>query len=186
MSKENFLKQLQAYKTSFPEERRMKKDFIRFVEESEDYLTRDNVAGHVTASAWITNTAGTRVLLVHHTKIDQWLPPGGHADGVEEGIKVALKEAREETGLHNIKIVTGNIFDIDVHTIEAHGDVPGHQHYNLSFHLNASVDEELKINEESKDIKWVGVNEANAYNGSQSVKRLVLKTKKLKSDEAAS
>ena len=39
------------------------------------------------------------VLMLHHRKLDQWFQPGGHADGDNDVLRVALRETSEETGL---------------------------------------------------------------------------------------
>ena len=39
-----------------------------------------------------------KVLLVHHRKLDKWLPLGGHVELNEEPEQAALREAREESG----------------------------------------------------------------------------------------
>jgi 8-oxo-dGTP pyrophosphatase MutT (NUDIX family) len=41
----------------------------------------------------------TRVLLIHHRKLDKWLPLGGHIELEEDPEQAALREAREESGL---------------------------------------------------------------------------------------
>jgi len=40
-----------------------------------------------------------RVLLIHHRKLDKWLPLGGHIELDEDPEQAALREAREESGL---------------------------------------------------------------------------------------
>ena len=40
-----------------------------------------------------------RVLLIHHRKLDKWLPLGGHVELDEDPEIAALREAREESGL---------------------------------------------------------------------------------------
>jgi 8-oxo-dGTP pyrophosphatase MutT (NUDIX family) len=39
-----------------------------------------------------------RVLLIHHRKLDKWLPLGGHIELEEDPEQAALREAREESG----------------------------------------------------------------------------------------
>jgi 8-oxo-dGTP pyrophosphatase MutT (NUDIX family) len=41
----------------------------------------------------------SRVLLIHHRKLDKWLPLGGHIELEENPEQAALREAREESGL---------------------------------------------------------------------------------------
>ncbi len=40
-----------------------------------------------------------RVLVIHHRKLDRWLPLGGHIELDEDPEQAALREAREESGL---------------------------------------------------------------------------------------
>lgn len=42
---------------------------------------RDNLVGHLSASAWIVNRERNRVLMVYHNLYDTWAWVGGHADG---------------------------------------------------------------------------------------------------------
>lgn len=40
-----------------------------------------------------------RVLVIHHRKLDTWLPLGGHVELDEDPERAALREAKEESGL---------------------------------------------------------------------------------------
>jgi 8-oxo-dGTP pyrophosphatase MutT (NUDIX family) len=40
-----------------------------------------------------------RILLIHHRKLDRWLPLGGHIELDEDPEIAALREAKEESGL---------------------------------------------------------------------------------------
>ena len=42
---------------------------------------------------------GERVLLVHHKKLNCWLPIGGHIELEEDPEQAAYREAKEECGL---------------------------------------------------------------------------------------
>lgn len=120
---------------------------------SEDPFTRDRLAGHLTASCWLVDRSGARVLLTHHRKLDRWLQLGGHADGDRELSRVALREAEEESGLPGLT-VEPEIFDLDRHWIPERGEVPGHWHYDVRYVVHAGDDERYVVSEESHDLQW--------------------------------
>jgi 8-oxo-dGTP pyrophosphatase MutT (NUDIX family) len=41
----------------------------------------------------------SKILLIHHRKLDKWLPLGGHIELDEDPEQAALREAKEESGL---------------------------------------------------------------------------------------
>jgi FimV-like protein len=79
---------------------------VSFVEREPACAERSHQFGHLTGSAWIVNTTRTKALLLHHRKLNRWMQPGGHADGDLDLLAVALREAREESGLSGIEPVT--------------------------------------------------------------------------------
>jgi 8-oxo-dGTP pyrophosphatase MutT (NUDIX family) len=160
-------------------EAEMTAETIRFVEAHEDCLQRSCVPGHLTGSAWIVSPDRTKTLLTHHHKLDKWLQLGGHADGEADLLAVARREAQEESGLVNIRVVAGEVFDLDRHWIPARKADPGHFHYDLRFMLEADPAEPLVISNESKDLAWVEVSRVTALNPEESMARMVRKTQPL-------
>ena len=154
----------------------MTAEIIRFVEGHADCLLRTCASGHLTGSAWIVDAFRRRALLTHHRKLDKWLQPGGHADGDSDLLAVALREAREETGLTRLKAVSSEIFDVDRHWIPPRGDLCGHWHLDLRFLIAADAEEELIITDESHDLMWVELTRVAALNSEESMLRLVRKT----------
>jgi 8-oxo-dGTP pyrophosphatase MutT (NUDIX family) len=133
---------------------------------------RDHLPGHFTGSAWITNREHTHTLLVHHAKLNRWLQPGGHADGDENLLAVALREAHEETGVVQFEVVTPAFFDIDIHPIPTRPDFPAHDHYDFRFWLIADPAEKIQVSEESHDVRWVSFDELHLFTKEESVLRL--------------
>lgn len=133
--------------------------------------------GHITGSAWIVDEAKTHTLLIHHAKLDKWLQPGGHADGDENVLQVAIREMKEETGLINSNLLTEGIFDLDIHPIPARKDFPEHLHYDVRFAFVVSSEAELKISDESHDMKWILVQEVPIITEQNaSILRMIRKT----------
>ncbi len=119
---------------------------------------RGIAAGHLTGSAFVVETGGTRVLLLHHRKLQRWLQPGGHADPHEtEGEAVALREAREETGLAQLALhpTAPRPLDVDVHRIPARPGEPEHDHLDLRYLVVVPDGQPLTRNAlESNDLRW--------------------------------
>lgn len=126
---------------------------------------RDHLPGHITASAWIVDAARESTLLTHHAKLNRWLQPGGHADGDEDVLNVARKEAFEETGLRSLATVTPDIFDLDIHLIPERNGFPAHLHYDVRFLFQADKEERFTVTAESHDLAWIEYCEIAAKSG---------------------
>ncbi len=150
---------------------------LSFVHAHPDCLVRTCLEGHFTGSAWIVSPDRRRTLLTHHGKLDKWLQLGGHADGDPDLLAVALREAREESGLSRLAAVHARLFDVDRHWIGARGAEPGHWHHDLRFLIEADPSEPLTISGESKDLAWVDVASVEALNPEESMSRMVRKTR---------
>ena len=157
-------------------EAEMTRETIEFVQSHPDCLERSCVPGHLTGSAWVVTPDRLRTLLTHHLKLDKWLQLGGHADGDGNLLAVALREAREESGLTRIRAVSADLFDLDRHWIPPRKMDPGHFHFDLRFLVEADADESLAISHESKDLAWVAVERVASLNPEESMARMVNKT----------
>jgi 8-oxo-dGTP pyrophosphatase MutT (NUDIX family) len=173
-TRSTLIQALTNYTTRFKEEKSFAGDFLKLLEHDRAFH-RDHLPGHITGSAWIVDTARTSVLLTHHAKLDKWLQPGGHADGDENVLGVALREAEEETGLKSFKLLHPGIFDLDIHTIPVRKDFPEHLHYDIRFMFEADPNEELIITDESQDLKWVPLNQLSEYTSNTSIQRMLQK-----------
>ena len=147
-----------------------------FVLAHEDCFERTPIVGHLTGSAWIVDPAGERALLIRHRKLGKWLQPGGHADGDGDLHAVALREAREETGLERIVAASCAIYDVDVHRIPARPGEPEHLHYDVRYAFFADPAEPLAPSAETRGAAWVPLGEIVALGVDESVLRLAQKT----------
>ena len=141
--------------------------------------SRSLAIGHVTGSVWVIDRERSCALLTHHRKLDKWLQPGGHADGDPDILRVALREAREESGLEAIQAVSEQIFDIDIHTIPARGREPEHLHYDVRFLIEADRGAPLAVSEESRSLAWIPLGRIVELNPEESIARMVAKTRRL-------
>ena len=137
---------------------------------------RDHLPGHITGSSWILDPSRKSVLLVHHGTLNKWLQPGGHADGEENVLNVALREAEEETGLKHFKLLQENIFDLDIHPIPARQNFPDHLHYDIRFLFEADKKETIVVSEESHDVAWIALDQLEGLTQrNSSIMRMVSK-----------
>jgi 8-oxo-dGTP pyrophosphatase MutT (NUDIX family) len=145
-----------------------------FVRREPACFERSCPEGHVTGSAWLVDAAGRRVLLTHHKKLNLWLQLGGHADGNGDVLAVALREAREESGLKEIAAVSPEIFDVDVHAIPARPGEPAHLHYDVRFALRAAKGR-FRVSAESHGLAWVEIERISGITTEPSMLRMARK-----------
>ena len=157
MHRQWLLERLSDYRPMEDGDRSALERFFEFVRSEPTCFERELKIGHITGSAWIVDPTGTRVLLTHHRKLGFWLQLGGHADGESDVLEVALREAREESGLPDIRPISEAIFDLDIHPIPARGDEPRHFHYDVRFALQVHGSTEFVISPESLDLAWIDI-----------------------------
>jgi len=182
MHRQELLQLLKQYQPRFMDEMAFVKRSIGYIEQHEDCFYRELMPAHVTGSAWVVNPDRTRVLMMHHKKLNQWFQPGGHADGDADIIRVALKETEEETGINaeHIKLVDGSIFDVDIHTIAPYGNDPEHEHIDIRFLLE--IDDRIAVpgNDESHEVLWIDLLAVSHYNRNRSTYRMLEKTRAMR------
>ncbi|MCY4128327.1 MAG: NUDIX hydrolase [Gammaproteobacteria bacterium] len=179
MSSENnrewLLNLLSTYTLIWPDERAnaLLTTFIRRQPDCFERTCFDD--GHVTGSAWVVCPQRRRVLLTHHRKLQKWLQLGGHSDGDANTLRVAQREAEEESGLR-VKPINDAVFDIDIHTIPARGEDPKHKHYDVRFLFEADDHAPLTISSESNDLRWIAIEDLPNLTAEESVLRMARKS----------
>ena len=134
------------------------RDFLR--RHPEDAHLRTQLEGHLTGSGFVLDASRTRVLLLHHARLDRWLQPGGHGEGETDPRLIALREIEEETGLTGLEALNGGaLFDVDVHGIPARKDEPAHLHLDLRYAFIAPPGAEPRVSSESRALRWVPLSE---------------------------
>jgi len=183
MHRQALLGLLDRYRVRYPAESESATRIRSLVAEHPNCFDRDCRPGHITASAWIVSHDHKRVLFTHHRKLDRWLQLGGHADGDPNPLEVALREAREESGMLDFRVLWSGEdqtpFDVDVHLIPPYGGEPEHEHHDIRFLLEAAADQELVISAESNDLRWFPMNELDQILDEESLLRLDRKARSL-------
>ena len=91
-------------------------------------------------------------------------------------LNVALREAQEETGVKDFKVLREDIFDLDIHPIPARKGFPDHLHYDIRFLFEADKNEKVIVSDESHDVAWVALDELRELtHNNPSIMRMVHK-----------
>ena len=139
-----------------------KKIILDYINNFDDTLTRQNKYGHFTSSAFVLNKERTKILMVYHKIYNSWAWPGGHSDGDSNLLNVAMKEAKEETGIKNVIPIFKNIYSIGIISVNGHEKsekyISSHVHLNVTYLLEADENEKIHIKEdENSGVKWVPI-----------------------------
>ena len=160
----NLKEQIENYEPFDEQEERDKEQMLAFINTFDDVLTRENTFGHFSASAFVVNKDRTEMVVVYHIINDGWIYPGGHADGIENLLEVAVREVKEETGL-DVKVLDENIYGIQSAPVKGHIKrgkyVSAHIHFDCIYLREADDTIPLVFREdESKGVKWIPFSEA--------------------------
>lgn len=141
-----------------------RKIMLKYINDFDDVLTRQNEYGHFTSSAFVLNKERTKILMIYHKIYNSWAWTGGHSDGDNDLLYVAMKEAKEETGIKNVKPISKDIYSLELINVKGHEKrgkyVGSHMHLNVTYLLEADENEEIHIKEdENSGVKWVPINE---------------------------
>lgn len=165
-SNDKIKKLIENYVPYNEQEESDKAQMIKFIDSNEDILTRDNIFGHLTASAYVVNEDFDKTLLVKHNILGGYIFPGGHADGESDFLSVAIREVQEETGL-DVKEYSKEIFSICSAPVKGHVKrgkyVSAHNHYDFLYLVIAKNDDMKNIRileDENSDIKWVNLDDS--------------------------
>lgn len=156
---------IQAYVPCCEQEREDRRMMLDCLKKRPDILCRSDEMAHFSASAWVVNPARTKVLMLYHNIYNSWSWPGGHADGEEDLLGVALREVREETGLKDVRAITDALYSLEILTVNAHFKrgryVVPHLHLNLTYLLEADDRQALQSKpDENSAVKWFSLEQA--------------------------
>ena len=162
-----------------PEEVAARDRMVALLDGTPECFQRTAFPAHFTGSAFVVNADGSRVLLHHHRKLDRWLQFGGHCDGEEDIVRVARREALEETGIEGLIVASERPFDLDIHEIPAHSGDPAHFHYDVRFMLIAPEGTVFAASEESHEVRWFAAEELGNVPLDESVWRMIRKWQRI-------
>ncbi|MDP3733658.1 MAG: NUDIX domain-containing protein [Nanoarchaeota archaeon] len=128
----------------------------------------------------------SKLLLIHHQKLNLWLPVGGHIDANETPDNALRREIKEEVNL-DIEIIGkssvplgGNAkencalpFHTNLHSV---GD---HDHYGLFYLCTAKNPEILQMNKEVKNFRWFSADDVTQNDIPEDVRQIALEAFRL-------
>lgn len=120
-----------------------------------------------------------KVLLIHHRKLDKWLPIGGHIELNEDPEEALFREVKEECGLE-IEVLAdkpavkseGTKFLYTPSFLDIHEISETHRHIGLIYFAKSKSDKFTLNKEEHKGIRWFGIEdlEKPEYNLAPDIK----------------
>ena len=110
-----------------------------------------------------------KVLLIHHRKLDAWLPLGGHIELEEDPEQAALREVKEESGLE-VELVgerppttgTGTRALIAPRFLDIHRITNTHEHIGMIYWARPKNGTMALSPLEHHDIRWCSAEELDS------------------------
>jgi 8-oxo-dGTP pyrophosphatase MutT (NUDIX family) len=120
-------------------------------------MTRAHRPGHVTASTLVVDEAG-RILLCLHGRMGLWMQLGGHCEPGDRTLaEAALREATEESGLPDLRLLPDPI-DMDVHAVRCRigedGPAEPSYHFDIRYVAVCPAGATEQVSEESAALGW--------------------------------
>jgi 8-oxo-dGTP pyrophosphatase MutT (NUDIX family) len=136
---------------------------------------------HITASAVVVHTSTGRVLLRWHERQQAWLQVGGHADpGETDPLAVALREAREETGLADLlPWPDAEIRHVVIVQVPAGGSEPAHEHADVRFVLATGTPAAAQPESPAAQLRWLSVPAAREVTSEPNLRETLLRLERL-------
>jgi 8-oxo-dGTP pyrophosphatase MutT (NUDIX family) len=136
-----------------------------------DPWSRSQLPLHFTGSALVVHPPSRRVLLRWHFKHDRWLQVGGHGDpGETDPLQIALREAREETGLSDlVPWPDERLHHAVVCYVRPSGTEPAHEHGDLRYFLATGHPDAIAPENEQSPLRWLTVGQARALVGDNNL-----------------
>ncbi len=143
----------------------------RLARAAADPWSRSQLPLHFTGSALVLHPASRRVLLRWHVKHDLWLQVGGHGDpGESDPLQIALREAREETGLSDLMPWPDErLQHAVVCHVRASGAEPEHEHGDLRYFLATGRPDLVAPENEQSPLRWLTFGQARALVGANNL-----------------
>ena len=160
----DLIDQIGAYTPFNDQEAADKPKLLSLLKSTKDIFTRDNTTAHMTASGWVVSPDRKSVLMIYHNIYNSWSWMGGHADGETDLLQVAQREIREESGIRDLKLLTPDIYSLEILTVDGHikrGEyVSSHLHLNVTYLFEADPAQPLHVKpDENSGVAWIPISD---------------------------
>lgn len=131
--------------------------YLRFLNAAGDAsLRKDGGPEHVTGSCFVFSPAFDQVLLCFHRKGQFWVQFGGHIEpGDASVVEAAQREAREESGIGDLVLLSSAIMDLDRHDL--YGGFSCSAHWDIGFAAVVHPEAVTAVSDESEAVRWFPV-----------------------------
>ena len=148
---------------------------LKYLNTFDDCLSRENVFGHFTSSAFIVNQDFTKVLMAYHNIYKSYSFLGGHVDLDSNFLNVAIRETKEESSLENFQILDKNIFSLEILAVSSHFKnqkfVSSHSHLNVTYLFQANDKDFIKNKEdENSSVSWINISDISKVVNEEDMK----------------
>jgi 8-oxo-dGTP pyrophosphatase MutT (NUDIX family) len=143
--------------------------------------SRSQLPLHFTASALVVHPASRRVLLRWHVRHDRWLQVGGHGDpGETDPLEIALREAREESGLPDlVPWPDAALLHAAVCYVRPSDTEPEHEHADLRYIFATELPDEIAPENVHSPLSWLTIPEARALVGANNLRETLNRAERL-------
>jgi 8-oxo-dGTP pyrophosphatase MutT (NUDIX family) len=131
--------------------------FLAFVaDRGSAALLRTGGPDHLTGSCFVLGPHLDTVLLCLHRKGGFWVQFGGHVEPEDRSLAdTARREAREESGITRLELLSDAVVDLDRHDL--HGGFTCAAHWDVGFVAVVDPASALAVSDESDDVRWFPV-----------------------------
>jgi 8-oxo-dGTP pyrophosphatase MutT (NUDIX family) len=136
-------------------QRVLRDDYLGFLREHPDAMSRECRVGHLTASALVMDEHRTRVLLTLHPKVGRWLQLGGHVEAGDASLRdAARRETIEEGGISDVTM-SATPLRLDRHPVPCGGAMS--EHLDVQYLALVPSGAREVMSDESDDLQWFAV-----------------------------
>jgi 8-oxo-dGTP pyrophosphatase MutT (NUDIX family) len=148
---------LSAWAPDPEDQRALRRDYLDFLSEHSDALSRSNRQGHLTGSALVVDAEREHVLLTLHPLVGRWLQLGGHIEADDPSLRdAARREAIEEGGIEEVAVDAVPL-RLDRHSVRCRDGRGGEDvlhHLDVQFLALVPTGSLARRSSESIDLRW--------------------------------